>query len=541
VEIELKLLVEPADQRRVARLDLVRRLTAGRPHSQRLNNVYFDTPGLDLAADRVALRVREHPGRSGSTWTQTLKDAGTATGGLHERDEIEWRLAGPALDLALIDASPFAERFRRPKLREALKPAFSTDFQRSARILRFADGTTVEMAMDVGEVRAGRRTDAIAEIELELKSGDPARLFDLADAIVAAVPARVGHESKAARGYRLARGVRMAPAQKSRPVALERGTPASAALRRIMGACLAQMQANEAGARIGRQPEYLHQFRVGMRRLRSCLSLVAGAGGRDAVAPLAEDLRWLGTAMNPARDWDVFMTQTLPPLAGMFGASDGVDALRRTGARLRTTHHRAVREALGSLRYQRMLLRFGRVLAHEEIASLRGESPAPAAVTAPDKPAPMNDDGADAAPVAPVVHPFDQPIERFAAGILQRRHRKVRKRGAGVPDAPSEARHEVRIAAKKLRYAAEFFAPLYAKKRTAKYVRALTGIQDILGALNDAAVTDRLLAEAHAKASIDAEVTGLVRGWFGAVAMHELARFRDAWESFESQKAFWRD
>ncbi len=71
--------------------------------------------------------------------------------------------------------------------------------------------------------------------------------------------------------------------------------------------------------------------------------------------------------------------------------------------------------------------------------------------------------------------------------------------------------------------------------------KALTGIQDILGALNDAAVTDRLLAEAHAKAPLDPEVTGLVRGWFGAVAMHELARFHDAWKAFESQKAYWRD
>ncbi len=185
MEVELKLLVTPADQRRLTRLDLVRRLTVGRPQSQRLNNVYYDTPEFDLAAERVALRLRERPGRRGSNWVQTLKDGGTVTGGLHERHEIEWPVAGPALDFALIDASPFAERFRRARVRESLKPVFSTDFRRSVRILRFPDGTTVEMAMDVGEVRAGRRTEAIAEVELELLSGDPARLFDVAEAIVA--------------------------------------------------------------------------------------------------------------------------------------------------------------------------------------------------------------------------------------------------------------------------------------------------------------------------------------------------------------------
>jgi triphosphatase len=536
VEVELKLLVEPPDQRRLTRLDVIRRLTSGPVRSQRLNNVYYDTPEFDLAAERVALRLRERPGRRGSTWVQTLKDGGTATGGLHERHEIEWPVAGPALDLALIDASPFADRFRRARVRETLKPVFSTDFRRSARILSFPDGTTVEMAMDVGEVRAGRRIEPIAEVELELLSGDAARLFDVAEAIVDAVPARVGHESKAARGYRLAHAVRVPPVFKAKAVALDAGMTTAAALRRIMGACLAQMQANEAGVRIGRDPEYLHQFRVGMRRLRSCLSLAAQATGREAVAPLAEELRWLGNAMNPARDWDVFMTGTLPPLAGMFAAAAGVDALRRTGARLRTAHNRAVREALATPRYQQLLLRLGRTLAHDDLGVLRLALPVA-------EPAPTAASDGDAAGPAtpPTVHPFDEPVGVFAAAILQRRHRRLRKRGAGVPEATPEARHEVRIAAKKLRYASEFFASLYSKKRTAAYAKALAGIQDILGALNDAAVTDRLLAEANTKAPVDPEVTGLVRGWFGAVAMHELARFRDAWEAFESQKAYWRD
>jgi CHAD domain-containing protein len=109
-----------------------------------------------------------------------------------------------------------------------------------------------------------------------------------------------------------------------------------------------------------------------------------------------------------------------------------------------------------------------------------------------------------------------------------------------VPDAPPEARHEVRIAGKKLRYAAEFFASLYPRRRVVRYAKALAGIQEILGALNDAAVVDRLLGEASARAALQPEVTGLVRGWFGAVAMHELARFRNAWAGFAAEKPYWR-
>jgi CHAD domain-containing protein len=138
------------------------------------------------------------------------------------------------------------------------------------------------------------------------------------------------------------------------------------------------------------------------------------------------------------------------------------------------------------------------------------------------------------------VHPLDQPAGEFAATVLGRRDRRLRKRGAAVPEATPEARHEVRIAAKKLRYAAEFFASLYARKRVARYARSLAGIQEILGALNDAAVVERLLAEAGARAALEPEVIGLVRGWFGAVAMHELARFREAWAGFAAEKPYWR-
>jgi inorganic triphosphatase YgiF len=575
VERELKLSVEAADQRRLARLDALRALTSGPVRSERLHSVYFDTPDHALAAERVALRLRERPGRRGSTWVQTVKDGGTAAGGLHQRQELEWPVAGPRLDLALIDASPLAERFRKPRLRDGLAPVFRTDFQRSTRVLRCADGTTVELAMDLGEVRAGRRTEPIAEVELELLSGDVDRLFDLAAIILQAVPARLAHASKAERGYRLARGLRLAPPRKAQPIALERGMTVAAGLRRVLGTCLEQMQANEPGVLAGRQPEHLHQFRVGMRRLRSALSLAAIAVGREAVAPFAAELRALGAELNPARDWDVFMTGTLPPLAASFPQVEGLADLQRSGARLRVTHNRAARAALAAARYQALLIGLGRVLARDDLAAWRAPPPAPqpdatqahstqahstqahsTQAHSPQADAPQADAPADAppaalppttadapepAPVAVDVHPLDQPLEDFAAALLRRRDRKLRKRGASVPDATPEARHEVRIAGKKLRYAAEFFAELYSSRKVTRYVAALEGIQDILGALNDAAVTDRLLAEAHARTPITPEAAGIVRGWFAATAVHELGRFRAAWSEFEAARPYWRE
>jgi inorganic triphosphatase YgiF len=533
MEIELKLLVAPADQRRLARLPGLHELTVGPVRSEQMRNVYYDTPDLDLSGGGVALRLREIVGRGRSRWVQTLKAAGKAAAGLHERQELEWPVASGVLDLAAIDASPLAHHFQRERVRTALKPAFATDFRRTHRLIRFADGTTAELAMDLGEIRAGRRRAGISEIELELREGDPARLFELAAKLGESVPVRLGQQSKAERGYRLFTGLKPAP-QKARPVLLDDQMTAAAALRQIALACVAQMEANEAGVLQGRDPEYLHQFRVGMRRLRSCLSLLGVAAGKTRVQPFADELKWLGGAMNPARDWDVFMTETLPPLAQRFAGTAGLDALQRAGVRLRRLHNKAARDALASRRYQLLLLALGRAFAGEDLAPFR--EPPPAA--APDGVGTTEAVDGPQATVPP--HPLDQKVGFFAASILARRDRKLRKLGRGVPEKTPEARHEVRIAAKRVRYAAEFFAPLYGKRKVGRYVDALEGIQDILGALNDAAVTDRLLAEAGAGKPLEPEVTGIVRGWFGAVAMHELGHFDAAWAGFEDAKAFWK-
>jgi inorganic triphosphatase YgiF len=518
MEVELKLLAAPADLASIDRHPAVRAVRRSGGRKRALASVYYDTPGHDLAQSGVALRLR----RDGGRWIQTLKGGGDAAAGLHTRDEFEWHLAGDALDVAALDTTPYAELFARRKVRGRLRPVFVTEFERAARTLAFPDGTRAELALDRGVIRAGRHAAPISEAEIELKAGDPVHLFALAREIARDVPLRLGHASKAERGFALGRGV--APPRKARPVQLDAAMTAGAALRGIALACLAQMQANEDGLLDGRDPEYLHQLRVGLRRLRSCLGLVALASSKAAVAPLADELRWLGGALGPARDWDVFMTETFPPLARQFRQAPGVGSFRARGARARRAHAAMAREAVTSRRYTDLLLALGEAFARDDVPAFAG-SDAPAATQEGSEPPPR----------------FDSPVGTFAAFVMERRHRRLRKRGRQVPEAPPEERHRVRIAAKKLRYAAEFFASLYPAKRVARYVGALEGLQDILGALNDAAVVDRLLAEVAASGRpIAAGVDGLVRGWIAAVAQHELARYRRAWEAFEGAKPFWK-
>jgi inorganic triphosphatase YgiF len=518
MEIELKLLVAPEDLGRVEHHPALRGLHRWPGHRERLATVYYDTPAFDLAREGVALRAR----RVGSRWVQTLKADGEAAAGLHSRDELEWPLEGEAIDLAALDGSRYRKLFADPNVRERLQPVFSTEFDRAARLLSFPDGTAAELAIDHGEIRAGARTAPISEAEIELKAGDAQRLFELAREIARDVPLRLGHASKAERGYALA-GAAPARPRKARPVPLAHSLSAGAALRRIALACIAQMQANEDGMLDGRDPEYLHQLRVGLRRLRSCLDIVETAVGKKAVAPLVAELRWLGGALGPARDWDVFAGESLARLAREFAATDGLAAFLACCARVRRERGEAARDAVRSQRYTAALLALGEGFAHDDLAGLRQLGAT---------------DGA-----APAEWPkLAAPVGDFAAVILDKRHRRLRKRGEGVPDAPAKERHRVRIDAKKLRYAAEFLAALYPPKRVRRYVAALEDLQDLLGALNDAAVAGRLVDEALAAGPepVEPRLEGLVRGWIAAVAGQALARYPRAWGEFEEAKAFWR-
>jgi inorganic triphosphatase YgiF len=522
MEIELKLLVAPQDLVRVERhpaLKGMRRWAARREH---LATVYYDTPDFALAHEGVALRVR----RSGERSIQTLKGEGLAAAGLHAREELEWPLAGNGTpDLALLDETPYRRLFARKHVRERLQPVFTTEFDRAARMVAFADGTAAELAIDRGEIRAGGRAAPISEAEIELKTGDAHRLFALAREIARDVPIRLGHASKAERGYALASGAPAAP-QKARPVPLDGPLSAGAALRRIAFACIAQMQANEDGLLIGKDPEYLHQFRVGLRRLRSCLGLAGLALGKPAVADVAAELRWLQNGLGPARDWDVFATETLATLARSVDAGAALKGFRARAARIRRAHGEAAREAIRSARYTALVLGLGEQFAHDDLAGFARQATPAEGAGAPGHHGPG----------------LAAPVTEFAAFALDRLDRRLRKRGADVPKAAPEARHQVRIAAKKLRYAAEFFAALYPKKRVAPYLAALEDLQDILGALNDAVVADRLLAEAVAATGqpVPERVDGLVRGWTAAVAANELAGFKRAWREFDEAKPFWR-
>lgn len=509
VELELKLAISAQHARRIARLPLIRSSTSGRAITRGMHSVYYDTPQHDLQRAQTALRLR----REGARWVQTLKFGGEVEGGLHRRHEVETRVAAQLIDHRMLGHSALPALFQDAALRAALGPVFTADFRRTVRLLSPTPGTLIELCVDVGELRAGDRQAPICEIELELKSGEPIALLDFADALVQEVPARLEPASKAERGYMLAQARTPVPVKATAP-ALDAGMTLEEIFRAIVFGCVLQLQANESGVIEGHDPEYLHQARVALRRLRSAITVFDAAFPKAGYAAVLEELRWLGGCLGPARDWDVFVLFTLPQLLQAFPDEAGLRTLEQQAERLRVQTCAIARDALGSMRYTRLLLALiGLFHRRPWLISADAQAEALRALT---------------------------PTQ-FAEQMLTRRQRKVVKRGRHHAQLDHAGLHALRIEVKKLRYAAEFMTTLYERKTRAAYVEALARLQELLGGLNDAATVERLchaLRDSTAGEPVG-EAVGLLRGWAAALAQDHLRGLPRAWKRFRDARPFW--
>ncbi len=506
-EIELKLALDAATRGSIRRHPALAPLLEGRARTTGVVSRYYDTADRRLYESGVTLRLR----RAGPRWLQTAKGDGSALAGLHQRIECEWPLAQPRLDATLLATTPWKKIFAA--VAADLRPVFTTDIRRTSQALSFADGTRALICLDVGTIRAGGRRAAISEVEIELIAGDARRLYDLAQALATDLPVHVAHLSKAERGYALAGGGSFEPVRASR-VPLAADIPAAKALAAVGADCLHQIGANAEGIAAGGDAEFVHQLRVGVRRLRSLLKFIVALEPSTSLAAFDQDLQWLAGVAGTARDWDVFAMETLAPITPQLTDPQlrrDLGRLKSRTTKFRAAHRTAVIAAVRSPRLTRLLLALGAMLAN--LAAASGTDPAvPSART-------------------------------LAATTMALRDRQLRKRSKRLRQLAPPERHRARLAAKKLRYAAEFFAPLYRGTSVSRYIEALARLQTALGTLNDLATAERLLGElvpAGTSAARAAHASGIVRGWGIATAATELARADKAARRFAKIKPFWQ-
>jgi inorganic triphosphatase YgiF len=460
MEVELKLLLSPADNEKLRSHPLIAAHAQAPARVQPLTARYFDTSDLHLLRHGAGLRVR----KQGDEWIQTMKAGGTVQSGLHSRNEWEGQTDRPWPRLGRLrkligDDAQWRSVLEMPGLKERLEPLFVVEVERETWDLQ-VDGNKIELVLDHGHIERHGHQVPINEIELELKAGEPSSLFAFALQLQQQVPLRVSNTNKAERGYMLCRQTGTVP-YRAHALELDPDASTAEALQAVLDNCLQHIQRNEIAVIESDDAESLHQMRVGVRRLRSALKLF------EPVAPcppsLQEDIGWLGTELGAARDWDVMLGSTLARLQANPGGKHSLLDLQAMALKTARTKRREAALSIQSQRYTRLLLELGMWMQ---------------AITAD----PRSDE-------------LSGRADQFSRHTMQRLHKKLLKRGNRMDDADAASVHRARIAAKRARYALEFFRSLYRDKGARDYLKTLSATQEELGQHNDLVVADHLLQD----------------------------------------------
>ncbi len=276
---------------------------------------------------------------------------------------------------------------------------------------------------------------------------------------------------------------------KARPVKLRPDLTLEQGFAQIARSCLRQIRANEGGLLTSSDPEFVHQMRVGLRRLRSALSLF-----KPWIVPppaLADEIAWLGQALGAARDAEVLAGTTLPALLQACADLEDLVGLQKAATSLAQGRRRKAVLALKSERYLGLMDELQGWLKQ---GGWRTSSPRP--------------------------DELGLALDAQAKQMLKRRKKKLRLGALFAQEQPSaEARHRLRIAVKKLRYATEFFRSMASSEK----LKQLSAAQDLLGQLNDAEIARGLLLELAAKRPALLAPAAFARGVMAAQSARHVA------------------
>jgi CHAD domain-containing protein len=270
------------------------------------------------------------------------------------------------------------------------------------------------------------------------------------------------------------------------------------------------MTANAGVLRAGRSVEGLHQLRVGLRRLEVALKSFGQAFEQPWLEELRGRTKVLSSRLGPARDLDVFVEELLAAPAKAFSAEEDGEmfaSLRRAAEEARETAWKQAGDCIASADFTAFI---------DDVAAL-AQSRLPLA--------------------------RDNRVGPMASRLLQGQAARAKKRGRAARSHEEGDLHRFRIALKKLRYSAEFFAPLYKKKKVRRYLSQVKRLQDSLGRLNDIAharaVIARLAPASHNNAGALRFAAGTVQGWYRARQPRLVKKAMKRWDRLKKTPAFW--
>jgi inorganic triphosphatase YgiF len=475
----------------------------------RAGSVYFDTSRGDLINQGKTLRIRRADGNApmmALSWLPPVAEEPFAGG------ETEVCNPGSNPNIDLFD-EPVVTKLKRLIGSHELEPQFESRFKRRTKVVRVGTAK-IEAAFDEGEIICGERRRQFAEVELELKQGDPADFFEFAARLVESVPLQLETLSRSKRGFLLARQERPSPVKADEPhFSLDASFDDIVA--EVIGECLRHFIANWAALRDDVHQEAIHQMRVALRRMRALIGLFDRHVQCPEFAVFRDEAKRIATDLGPARECDAFDDLVAGGPAVHFSAPEIFEPLRAAVDARRTLMHAEARAMINSPASTLFTIRV------EAFIALRGWRKA------------LTSD---------LALLLRQPARPFASEALERLRNRALRRGKGLAQKSDEERHEVRIALKNLRYAAEFFGGMFADPEdVGAYVQAIARLQDLLGAHNDAANAQTFLDQLRAKERIETSfAAGIVLGWLGNGTSVAEGNLLKAWRNFKGMAPFWR-
>jgi inorganic triphosphatase YgiF len=471
-------------------------LSAG--ENERHHDLLLDTRDRAITGSGYALRIRE----TGKRRILTLKGPPLGEGALHRREEIEAELdAEPPEKKRQVSRARWPDSIKSRVAElvdgEPLTALIQTDIHRTTWMVKQAGRVVAELAYDVGEVYANGKSDAINEIEIELKgAGVEADLRAIGERLCALT--RLEAESRT----KLSRGLALLP--QPRPDPGRRDLHALA--RHTIDAALRKYHKREHDARVGDDPEGVHDVRVAVRRLRSVLALLEDAPGVevDELKRWRRRLKNLAASLGGVRDLDVQL-ERLSAYRDAYPASrDGLQPIWERMANERDAAREAMLEALDDSKIRDTLTTL-QLFASERPETDEGETIL---------------------------------VRHFAGGAVWRRYEDVLRRERLLPTESASTLHEIRIACKRLRYALEMFAQAFGAGAD-PLIAALVATQDCLGAHQDCVVARGYL-ERSRDATLDQQALVVYDEALEAEQIELRARFWRLWTQL-SGKAFRRD
>lgn len=475
-EVELKLNCPPEA---ITRLESHLLITTGTFQGplKRLENTYFDTPDLALRTRRITLRIRKTP----TEQLQTVKCTAESGAGLSSRPEWETPYANA------FDFTPVDNRKLRAFLKQRqseLVPVFTTYFERRTWRIDVSRKIAIWVMVDSGHVSSADRVLPISEVELELAQGSPEDILDFATALATHLPLVPNDVSKAERGYQLFLNQEAGPHKAPQSPLTAKQTSAEA-FHLLASQGMQMWQANLLGTLTSSNPEFIHQFRVSLRRLNSLLKVFKPGLPDRFQRQWTSRLKELSQVTGDIRDLEVMRDSILQPMAE--GSDQKVEALVSVALV-------ACDEAMQDAQAQIQQLSYGGpvLLFVREMQALSTAD-------------------------------FPKNLPRFAEKQISTLHRTALKRLTKAVKSPTpEYAHRLRIALKHLRYSCEFFAPLFDGEEMLAYAKAMASLQDEFGFLNDFHVALSRLQSWVEQGTISQETCETIAEWHTARAQATL-------------------